>query len=89
MHGKHEAQVKRLCRIEGQVRGIRKMVEEGRYCIDIATQIKAARSALKQAGLAVLDTHLRTCVADAMRSRSKKRMEVKIREIITLLQSWE
>ncbi|MBI5210084.1 MAG: metal-sensitive transcriptional regulator [Elusimicrobia bacterium] len=81
--------VRRLNRIEGQVRGIRKMVEEGRYCIDIARQVKAARAALKQAGIEILDGHLRTCVTAAIQSRDKARIDAKLDEIKKLLESWE
>ncbi len=52
----------RLSRVEGQVRGLRKMLEEGRACEDVLTQLLAARSGLEQAGLAVLDRHLLDCV---------------------------
>ncbi len=89
MNHKHEDQLKRLSRIEGQVRGIRKMIEEGRYCIDIAAQIKAARSALTQVGLGVLELHLRTCVSDAIRSGREEQIEIKLGEVMSLLQSWE
>lgn len=89
MAHKHEEQMKRLSRIEGQVRGIRKMIEEGRYCIDIANQIKAARSALRQAGLSILDTHLHTCVSEAIRSRKKGQIDARIGEVMALLRSWE
>ncbi len=89
MAHKHEAQLKRLSRIEGQVKGIRKMVEEGRYCIDIANQIKAARSALKQVGLGVLELHLRTCVSTAIRSKKQTAIDSKLGEVMSLLKSWE
>ena len=58
----------RLRRIEGQVRGIHRMVEDDRYCIDILTQVSAATSALQSAALALLDEHLAHCVADAVRA---------------------
>ena len=89
MNHKHEDQLARLSRIEGQVRGIRKMIEEGRYCIDIAAQVKAARSALKQVGYNVLDMHLRTCVSEAVNSKKRKQSDKKISEVMNLLQSWE
>ena len=54
--------VHRLCRVEGQVRGIRRMVEQGAPCVDVLTQIAAARAALDAAGLAVLDGRLRHCL---------------------------
>jgi DNA-binding FrmR family transcriptional regulator len=62
-----EAHLKRLRRIEGQVRGIHRMIEEDRYCIDILTQVSAATSALQSAALALLEEHLGHCVADAVR----------------------
>ena len=57
---------KRLRRIEGQVRGIAKMIEEDKYCIDILTQISAVNSALQSVALALLDEHLSHCVTDAV-----------------------
>ena len=57
--------IARLNRIEGQVRGIRQMTENGEYCIDILTQISAADSALKSVALLLLDDHLHHCVAKA------------------------
>ncbi len=58
---------KRLKRVEGQVRGIQKMVEEEKYCIDILTQISALTSALEAVALGLLDDHLRHCLMDATR----------------------
>ena len=57
---------KRLRRVEGQVRGIQRMVEEDAYCIDILTQVAAVRTALEQVAVRVLDGHVRGCVADAV-----------------------
>jgi DNA-binding FrmR family transcriptional regulator len=56
----------RLKRIEGQIRGIQKMIEEDRYCIDIITQISAARAALKQVEAILLEGHLKGCVSNAL-----------------------
>jgi len=61
-----EALVKRLHRIEGQVRGIERMVEEERYCIDIITQISAVTTALESLGFQILDDHVKHCVAGAL-----------------------
>jgi DNA-binding FrmR family transcriptional regulator len=58
---------KRLRRIEGQVRGIAKMIEDDKYCIDVLTQISAVGSALESVALGLLDQHIRHCVADAAR----------------------
>jgi CsoR family transcriptional regulator, copper-sensing transcriptional repressor len=62
-----EAHLKRLRRIEGQVRGIHRMVEGDRYCIDILTQVSAVTSALQSAALVLLEEHLGHCVAVAVR----------------------
>jgi DNA-binding FrmR family transcriptional regulator len=58
----------RLRRIEGQVRGIEKMVEEERYCIDVLTQVAAAKAALESVSLDLLDDHMLHCVADAIKT---------------------
>ena len=58
--------LKRLRRIEGQVRGLHQMVEEDRYCIDVLTQISAATKALESVAVGMLDDHLRHCVAEAV-----------------------
>jgi DNA-binding FrmR family transcriptional regulator len=60
-----EAYLRRLRRIEGQVRGLQKMVEEDKYCIDILTQVSAATKALQSLALGLLDDHLGHCVAQA------------------------
>src|SRR5436190_3069748 len=57
--------LRRLSRVEGQVRGISRMVEEDRYCIDVLTQISAAQAALDKVALGLLDDHARHCVVDA------------------------
>ncbi|MBD8504904.1 metal-sensitive transcriptional regulator, partial [Hoyosella sp. G463] len=57
--------LKRLRRIEGQARGIQRMVEEEKYCIDILTQVSAMTSALRSVALGLLDDHMSHCVADA------------------------
>ncbi|GAA1294596.1 metal-sensitive transcriptional regulator [Pseudonocardia aurantiaca] len=68
MHGYTEdkdAYLKRLRRVEGQVRGIAKMIEDDKYCIDVLTQVSAATKALEAVALGLLDEHLRHCVAQA------------------------
>jgi DNA-binding FrmR family transcriptional regulator len=59
--------LKRLRRVEGQVRGLQRMVEEEQYCIDVLTQISAATKALQSVALSLLDEHLGHCVADAVK----------------------
>ena len=61
-----ENYAKRLRRIEGQVRGIAKMIDDDKYCIDVLTQISAVNSALQSLALSLLDEHLRHCVSDAV-----------------------
>jgi len=68
----------RLRRIEGQVRGIQKMIDEDRYCIDVLTQVNAARAALESVALQLLADHTEHCVAEAVRSGSGSK---KIREL--------
>jgi DNA-binding FrmR family transcriptional regulator len=63
-----EAYLKRLRRIEGQVRGLQRMVEDDQYCIDVLTQVSAATRALQSVALGLLDDHLRHCVAGAVAS---------------------
>jgi DNA-binding FrmR family transcriptional regulator len=66
-YDKDKAEVqRRLRRIEGQVRGVQRMVDEDAYCIDVLTQISAATKALQAVALALLDDHLSHCVADAI-----------------------
>jgi DNA-binding FrmR family transcriptional regulator len=61
-----DAYLARLRKIEGQVRGLERLVEEDTYCIDVLTQIASVRSALDQVALGLVDQHLRHCVVDAM-----------------------
>jgi DNA-binding FrmR family transcriptional regulator len=68
-HPKHTSLLPRLRRIEGQVRGISRMVQERRYCIDIIQQLTAARKALDQAALQIMNQHINTCVSKAIRRR--------------------
>ncbi len=67
--------IKRLNRVEGQIRGIRTMVEDDRYCIDILTQISAAQAALDKVGLALLDAHVDHCVMGSEGERRQNRTD--------------
>lgn len=64
--GSKDAQLKRLRRIEGQIRGLQRMVDEETYCIDVLTQVSAASKALDAFALGLLDEHLHHCVAQAI-----------------------
>jgi DNA-binding FrmR family transcriptional regulator len=68
----------RLRRIEGQVRGIEKMVEEDRYCIDVLTQISAIQAALDKVGLGLLDGHVRHCVTTAAQEGRSEQMSTEL-----------
>ena len=81
------SQLARLGRIEGQVRGVSRMVDEDRYCIDILTQIRAAKAALNRVEQEILSDHLKHCVSDAFRGGSDSERQSKIDELIELLQS--
>jgi DNA-binding FrmR family transcriptional regulator len=76
------ALVRRLHRIEGQVRGIERMVEDDRYCIDILTQISAATTALESLALQILDDHIRHCVAGALASGDEADATAKVEELL-------
>lgn len=77
-----DALVKRLHRIEGQVRGIEGMVEEDRYCIDVLTQISAVTTALESLAFVILDDHVNHCVAGALASGDPAAAEEKSRELL-------
>ncbi len=81
-HEQKEALVKRLHRIEGQVRGIEKMVTDDRYCIDILTQIGAVTTALESLGFRILDEHVKHCVAGALASGDEHEAEAKAGELL-------
>ena len=86
-HGyEKEAIARRLHRIEGQVRGIERMVEDDRYCIDVLTQISAVSKALDALALEVLDDHVRHCVAGALASGDEAGAEAKAEELLAAVQ---
>jgi CsoR family transcriptional regulator, copper-sensing transcriptional repressor len=76
----------RLNRIEGQVRGVARMVDEGRYCIDVLTQIQAVRAALTKVESEMLKAHLSHCVESAIISGDKDEQRKKAGELIELLE---
>jgi DNA-binding FrmR family transcriptional regulator len=78
--------VKRLHRIEGQVRGIERMVADERYCIDILTQIGAVSTALESLAQKLLTDHANHCVAGALASGSREEAETKTRELLEAVQ---
>ena len=78
--------VKRLHRIEGQVRGIERMVEDERYCIDILTQISAVNTALESLALKILDGHVNHCVAGALSAGDPAVAKEKSKELLEAVQ---
>jgi DNA-binding FrmR family transcriptional regulator len=84
-HARHTGQLQRLRRVEGQVRGLVRMVEEERYCVDILTQIRAARAALKRVEESVLQDHVEHCVAQAVRGGSRADRQAKVDELVGVL----
>jgi DNA-binding FrmR family transcriptional regulator len=80
-----EANRKRLRRIEGQVRGLQKMVEEDRYCADIITQVASVQEALRGVARSLMRNHLHHCTAKALRSGKKKEAETMYDELLDLI----
>lgn len=72
----------RLKRIEGQIAGVRRMIESDKYCVDVLLQISAAQSALGQAGKSLLGSHMNTCVSEAFSSGSENERKNKIDELL-------
>lgn len=86
----HEKQISRINRVVGQLEGIKRMIEDKRYCVEIMSQLRAARNAIKTIELGVLETHIGHCVAEACCSSSDESYKAeRIREIVHLLQKYE
>ena len=81
-HAEKDALIKRLHRIEGQVRGIENMLAEDRYCIDVLTQIGAVSTALESLGFRILDDHVKHCVAGALASGDEAEAQAKAEELL-------
>jgi CsoR family transcriptional regulator, copper-sensing transcriptional repressor len=80
------ANLKRLRRIEGQVRGLQRLVDEDQYCADILVQISSVREALRSVGRALMKNHLRHCAADAIRDKASGRAEAMYEELLNLME---
>jgi DNA-binding FrmR family transcriptional regulator len=81
-----DALKKRLHRIEGQVRGIERMVDDDRYCIDILTQIGAVKTALESLGFEILEDHVTHCVRDALASGDEQTAATKSHELLAAVE---
>jgi DNA-binding FrmR family transcriptional regulator len=86
VHADTKAVRNRLARIEGQVRGIQRMVEEDAYCVDILTQVAAVQTALEQVAIRVLDGHVRGCVSQAVSGGDEAQADVKLDELMAAVQ---
>ncbi|OGQ13648.1 MAG: hypothetical protein A3B70_07865 [Deltaproteobacteria bacterium RIFCSPHIGHO2_02_FULL_40_11] len=81
----HTSELVRLKKIKGQIEGILKMIEDGRYCVDILVQFRAVGSALLATEKTILDKHIRGCVQQALTSKNKKEIDQKIEELTALV----
>jgi len=84
-HPSHRDQLRRLNRARGQIDGVAKMINEGRYCVDILTQLRAARSALRAVEDGVLRTHVQHCIQDELARGHIDRPNERIDELIDVL----
>lgn len=87
-HPSHTAQLGKLNRAIGQLEAVRRMIEEQQYCVDIMTQLRAARSAIKNVELGVLETHMHACLTHACHAEPEQR-DNKVSEIMTLLKKYD
>ena len=78
--------LKRLRRIEGQVRGLQRMIEEDTYCIDVLTQVSAATRALQSVAVGLLDEHVRHCVAEATREGDAEHADAMVTEAVRAIE---
>lgn len=85
MHPEYENQIPGLNRVEGQIKGIKRMIEERRYCVDILTQLKAAKAAIHKVEREVLKTHMQHCLKNAVSSQNETEIQNKIDELMQLL----
>ena len=85
MHPDHTSQLAGLNRISGQVNGIKKMIEDRRYCVDILTQLKAVKAAVHRVEQDVLKQHMQHCIVKAVASENEVEIQNKIDELMQLL----
>ena len=83
VHPSHQSQLSALKRVEGQVRGVIRMIDEGKYCIDVLNQIKAAKAALVRIESNVLKKHVESCVKESF--KNKKSLDNKVEELLKLI----
>lgn len=84
-HDQKEAVIRRLDRIEGQIRGLKRLVEADTYCVDVLTQLAAAHEALRGVSKIVMRDHLQHCVTDALRADDAARAEKTYQELMDVI----
>lgn len=87
LHPDHSKQLNRISRIIGQLEGVRRMIEERRYCPDILTQTKAVYSAVRSLEASVLERHLKDCVSEAMTTDNQNLTKEKIEELLEIFRA--
>ena len=87
-HPNHSNQIVALKRIEGQVRGLQKMIEDNKYCVDILTQTSAVVGALLRVQDNILEKHLHMCVTSALKGQSEVEKQSKVNEILVLIKKF-
>jgi CsoR family transcriptional regulator, copper-sensing transcriptional repressor len=85
MNPKYKDQLPSLNRIEGQIKGVKKMIENQRYCVDILTQLKAVKAAVHKVEQSVLKSHMQHCLMHAVESKNENDIQNKIDELMQLL----
>ncbi len=88
-HPSHKNQLSRINRAVGQLEAVKRMIEDGKYCVDIMSQLRAARNAIKTIELGVLEAHVNSCVTDACSNKDEKLKKQRIGEIMELLKKYE
>lgn len=84
-HPDHSDQLQRIARVRGQLEGVTRMIDERRYCVDILTQLRAARAALRAIEDGVLRTHVQHCVKDALEAGDADTANSKVEELVKVL----
>ena len=85
-HPVHSEDLVRLKRIRGQIEGVERMINEGRYCVDIVNQMRSIQAAIKSTEMLIMERHVRHCVKDAIDANDTRLTEQKINELLTLFQ---
>lgn len=85
----HKTQIAKINRVVGQLEAVKRMIDDGKYCPDIMSQLRAARNAVKAIELGVLETHMSACVSDAIAQKNKNLKDERLREIMSLLKKYE